>query len=105
MFRTFLRSQAKRLTGLAILGLAAAPLLAPVPALAWWRGWGWHGGVAVRVFVPPIVVGPPVYYAPPPAYYVPPPPVAYAPLPPYPAARWVPGYYTPRGYYVPGHWG
>lgn len=86
----------------------AAPLLAPTPAEAWWRGgWGWHAGYGwgwhpgwgwgwhpwgwgggVVVAAPPVVVAPP--------------PVAYAPPPPY---RWIPGYYAANGRWVPPHWG
>lgn len=78
----------------AVLAAVALPmLLRPVPARAWWVG---------GVVVPPV----PVYVAPPaPVYVAPPvmaapPPVAYAP----PVARWVPGHYTWRGFWVPGHW-
>ena len=77
----------------AVLAALAVPLLRPVPARAWWVG---------GVVVPPV----PVYVAPPaPVYVAPPvvaapPPVVYAP----PVARWVPGHYTWRGFWVPGHW-
>jgi hypothetical protein len=78
----------------AVLAALAVPLLRPVPARAWWVG---------GVVVPPV----PVYVAPPaPVYVAPPvvaapPPVVYAPRP---VARWVPGHYTWRGFWVPGHW-
>jgi hypothetical protein len=87
-----------RLRGLALGAVTVAalvPLMAPKPALAWWRG----GGFGVSIGLPAVVVPPPVVYAPPPAYYAPP-PVAYAP------ARqpvWVPPYWTGT-YWVPGHW-
>ena len=87
-----LRSAAARrwLAGAAICGAVAVPALLPAPAQAWWAraGWGW-GGVAVAV--------PPVYAAP---AVVVPPPVAYVPPP---VARWVPGHYNRRGWWVPGH--
>ena len=81
-----------------MLGAAAlaalVPLLAPRPALAWWRG-----GFGVTIGLP--VVPPPVFYAPPPVYYAPP-VVAYAPPPPR-RPVWVPPYWT-GVYWVPGHW-
>jgi len=45
--------------------------------------------------VPPVVIGPPVVTAPPPAYY------------PYPYPYYGPGYYGYYGYraWVPGYWG
>ncbi|QKG55158.1 hypothetical protein GKZ68_01630 [Hymenobacter sp. BRD128] len=51
--------------------------------------------------VAPVVVAPPVYYAPAPVYYAPR-PVYYAPAPVYYAPR--PVYYAPRPYYGRG-WG
>jgi hypothetical protein len=84
-------------TVLAVAGLAAIGITAlPGKAEAWWRG-GWGCcRVGIGVFVPPIVVAPPVY-APPPVYYAPPP--AY-----YPAQRaWIPPHWE-GGYWVPGHW-
>jgi hypothetical protein len=69
---------------LAAAGLGAvllAPLASLSPAQAWWRG----GGVFVGI-PGPVVVGPPVIYAPPPVYYAPP-PVYYAPPPGYPAPQ------------------
>ena len=72
---------------LAVIGIAAMPSKAE----AWWRGG--CCGVHIGVFVPPIVVGPPVYAAPPPVYYEPPPP---------PGRYWVPPHWE-GGYWVPGH--
>jgi hypothetical protein len=71
------------------LGAAVLASLAQIaPAQAWWRGGGFFVGIPG-----PVVVGPPVVYAPPPVYY-PPPPVYYAPPPGYPA----PVYAAPRSY-------
>lgn len=97
--------------GRALLGAAGAlavavPLLTlPTPALAWWRGGGWHGGGGgwhggccwgggwrggVVIGVPPVYAAPPpVYYAPP-SYYAPP-------------RYWVPPHWN-GPYWVPGHW-
>jgi hypothetical protein len=80
------------LAGLVGVGVAAAP----TPAQAWWRG-GWCCGVRFGLFVPPIVVAPPIY-APAPVYYSP--PVAYYP----PPRPWIPPHWQ-GGYWVPGHWG
>jgi hypothetical protein len=81
----------------AVAGLAALGVTAmPVKAEAWWRG-GWCCGVGI--YLPPVVVAPPVYYAPPPVAYAPPPPGYYAP----PQRQWVPPHYE-GGYFVPGHW-
>jgi len=86
----------------AVFGLAAIGMaVAPYQAKAWW-----HGGVGVGIYVPPVVVGPPVVYPPPPVYAPPvyaPPPVVYAP-PVYAAPRvWIrPRWEGP--YWVPGHW-
>ena len=83
------------LAGLVALGLTALPN----EAHAWWRGGGGVGFV-----VPPVVIGPSVYAAPPPVYVAPPlvyapPPVAYYPQP----RVWIPAHW--RGpYWVPGHW-
>lgn len=67
-----------------LLAGAAAVLLHPIPARAWWQGGVWVG------VTPPVVVGPPVIYAPPPVYYYPPPyyappPAAYPQSPPPPS--------------------
>jgi hypothetical protein len=77
--------------GLGLL-LAALPLMAPRPALAWWGGGVWIGG--------PGYVGPHYAYVPPPPVYYAPPPIVYAP----PVAHWVPGHYNWRGFWIPGHW-
>jgi hypothetical protein len=70
------------------VGLGAAalalPLLAPVPARAWWVAPG------------------PVYIAPAPRYYYGPPVAYYGPYAP--PVRWVPAHYNWRGYWIPGHW-
>lgn len=71
-----------------VLGCA---LIAPTAAHAWWRG-------GVYVGVPPVIVGPPVYYYPRPVIYGPP-PVYVVPRP-----YWVPAHYDLRGFWVPGHW-
>ena len=86
--------------GAALAACVAVPVLKPSPAEAWWRGggwgwhagWGWHGGWGWRpwggvyVGVPPVaVVGAPVPYAPP--------------------YRFIPGHYTPGGYWIAPHWG
>jgi hypothetical protein len=82
----------------AVLGLAVAGIMvAPHDAQAWWRG-------GYGVYVPPVVVGPPVVYAPPPVYYAPP-PVYYAPAPGYVAGPrvWIPPHWQ-GPYWVRGHW-
>ena len=56
-----------------------------VPVGIGW-GYGWRGGVYVGI--PPVVVGTPAPYG-----Y------------PYSPYRWLPGYYTPYGAWVPPHWG
>jgi hypothetical protein len=86
----------KRLALSGALALAvAAPLLAPTQAKAWWGprwgGWGWGWG-----WRPAFVVAPPVYLGAPGPYYA----AAYPP----PYARWVPGYFDARGYWVGSHW-
>lgn len=84
----------------AVFGLAAAGAISvPHDAKAWWRG-----GCGVGVYVPPIVVAPPVIYPPPmyaapPVVYAPPPPVYLAP----PRRVWVPPHWEGR-YRVQGHW-
>jgi hypothetical protein len=84
----------------AVIGLVALCVTAmPGKAVAWWRA-GWCCGVGIGVYVPPLVIAPPVYYAPPPVAYAPP-PSYYAP--PSPQRQWVPGHYE-GGYWVPGHW-
>jgi hypothetical protein len=79
------------LTGAAVCAALALPVLLPRPAEAWWARAGW-GGVAVAA--PPVVVAPP-------PVVVAPPVVAYARPP---VARWIPGHYNWRGFWVPGHW-
>lgn len=88
--------------GAAALGVAlvgAGVTAAPGSAKAWW-----HVGVAL----PPIVVGPPLVYAPPPPVVYAPPPVAYASPPaayyvPPPRRYWVPPHWH-GGFWIPGHW-
>jgi hypothetical protein len=95
----------KVFTALVITLATAASLATPKPALAWWHsGWGWHAGWGgwrpapgwhagwgwgwrggVYVGVPPVVVAPPVAYA--------------------PGYHWIPGHYAPGGIWVPPHWG
>jgi hypothetical protein len=75
--------------GLALVGMAAVPHHAE----AWWRG-----GVGVGIWVPPVVVVPPVYAPPPVAYYAPPP--AYYPPP---HRVWVPPHWE-GPYWIQGHW-
>ncbi|MBW4022817.1 MAG: hypothetical protein HIU92_06685 [Proteobacteria bacterium] len=82
-------------------GLAAGGLIAPTPALAWWRGGVWvaPGYPYARPYYAPrpyYYAPPPIVVAPPPVYYAPP-PVVYAPPPPPPV------YYRPpgAGYPVP----
>ena len=87
----------------AVAGLVAVGVTAmPAKAEAWWRGGGCCG-IGIGVYLPPVVIAPPVYYAPPPVYYAPP-RVAYgAPGPYYASRAWIPGHY--RGpYWVRGHW-
>jgi hypothetical protein len=82
----------------AVVAVAAAATFAPSPAQAWWA----RGGVVVGV---PFVVAPRVYVAPPIAYV--PPPVVYGPpvaVYPRPYARWIPGHYDYRGFWVRGHY-
>jgi hypothetical protein len=84
----------------AVLGLAAAGVaVAPQDAQAWWRG-----GYGVGIYIPPVVVGPPVAYAPPPVVYARP-PVYYAPPPGYVAGPrvWIPPHWQ-GPYWVQGHW-
>lgn len=94
--------------GLAVAGLLGLAILAtPGQARAWWRG-----GYGVGIWIPPVVVAPPVY-APPPVYYAAPPAVVYAPPPVLyasppqaytpPARYWVPPHWE-GGYWVSGHW-
>ena len=86
--------------GLAALGVAAMP----TQANAWWRG----PGFGISLWVPPVVVAPPVY-APPPVYYAPPPayygapPAAYYAAPPQPQSVWMPPHWE-NGAWVAGHW-
>nr|WP_294543763.1 hypothetical protein [uncultured Rhodopila sp.] len=84
----------------AVLGLAAAGFAAaPQDARAWWAG-----GYGIGIYVPPMVVAPPVIYPPPPVYVAP--PVVYAPPPVYvppPRRVWVPPHWEGR-YWVQGHW-
>jgi hypothetical protein len=101
----------KRIGALAaVIGLVGLGVTAvPGKAEAWWRG-GWCCGVGIGVYVPPVVVAPPVYYPPPPVAYAPP-PGYYQPQgqqsyyqPPQPQGQqWIPGHYE-GGYWVPGHW-
>lgn len=88
----------------ALLGLVAFGVAAlPGQAEAWWRGG--CCGVGVGIWLPPIVVAPPVDHPPPPVDHAPP-PVYYAAPPGYyapPRRAWIPGH--SRGpYWVPGHW-
>ena len=85
----------KRLGGVAaVAGLAAVGVAAmPHNANAWWSG-----GVGVGIWVPPVVVAPPVY-APPPVAYYPPPPPYYPP----PRRVWVPPHWE-GPYWVRGPW-
>lgn len=77
----------------AIAVSATLPLGLPSKAHAWWRGGVWIG-------VPPVVVAPRPYHAPPPVVYAPPVPVyGYG----YPHRIWIPGHWR-YGYWVPGHW-
>jgi hypothetical protein len=89
----------KRLgTGVAVAGLAVIGTAAmPHQAHAWWRG-----GVGIGIWVPPVVIAPPVVVVPPVVYA--PPPVAYVPAPYYPPRRvWVPPHWE-GPYWVQGHW-
>jgi hypothetical protein len=85
----------KRLGSAAVVaGLAAVSVAAmPHNANAWWGG-----GYGVGIWVPPVVVAPPVY-APPPVAYYPPPPPYYPP----PRRVWVPPHWE-GPYWVRGHW-
>lgn len=66
------------------------------PALAWRTGVVVGVAVPAPVFaVPRVVVAPPVVV--PPVVIV---PGAYRPPPPH----WVPGHYSWRGFWIPGHW-
>ena len=80
------------LAGAAILVAAAAPLLVPSPAKAWWARGGWRPAPVV-VARPPVYVGPRFGVA---AYP--------APVVPYAPRVWVPAHWTRRGAWVPGHW-
>jgi hypothetical protein len=95
------RTNVKRLGSLAALAaLVGVGIIAmPGQAQAWWRG-GWCCGVGIGLYVPPIVVAPPAYYAPPPVYYAPPPAAYY----PQQQGVWIPGHWQ-GGYWVPAHWG
>lgn len=76
----------------AVLGVAVVGVTAmPHDANAWWRG-----GYGVGIWVPPVLVAPPVY-APP--VYVAPPVAYYAP----PQRFWVPPH-REGPYWVRGHW-
>jgi hypothetical protein len=86
MLRCRRLSAALVIFGLAVLGVMALPGRAE----AWWC-------CRVGVFLPPVVVAPPVY-APPPVYYAPP-PVYYGP----PRRVWVPPHWQ-GNLWVPGHW-
>jgi hypothetical protein len=91
---------ARRFASLAVLSaLVGVGITAnPGQAHAWWRG-GWCCGIGIGVlFVPPVVVAPPAYYAPPPVYYAP--PAAYYP----PQRVWIPAHWQ-GGYWIPAHWG
>ena len=84
----------------AVAGLAAVGVAAmPHEADAWWRG-----GVGVGIWVPPVIVVPPVY-VPPPVVYAPPPVVYAPPLAYYPPPRrvWVPPHWEGPNW-VQGHW-
>jgi hypothetical protein len=85
----------KRVGSVAVVaGLAAVDVAAmPQNANAWWSG-----GVGVGIWVPPVVVAPPVY-APPPVAYYPPTPPYYPP----PRRVWVPPHWE-GPYWVRGHW-
>jgi hypothetical protein len=85
----------KRLGSVAAVGGLAAVGVAAMPhnANAWWSG-----GYRVGIWVPPVVVAPPVY-APPPVAYYPPPPPYYPP----PRRVWVPPHWE-GPYWVRGHW-
>ena len=82
-----------------LLGLVAVgTAVAPAPANAWWRGGGYGWCCGVGIYVPPVVIAPPVY-APAPVYYAPPP--AYAAPP---QRVWIQPHWE-NGYWVQGHWG
>ena len=93
------RIVARRLSALAALAALVGIGVTALPghAEAWWRG-GWCCGVGIGLFVPPVVVAPPAYYAPPPVYYAP--PAGYYPR----QSVWIPGHWQ-GGYWVPAHWG
>jgi hypothetical protein len=95
MFKVRRLASVAVILGLAAVGVAAAPQ----DAHAWWRG-----GYGVGVYIPPVVVGPPIVYAPPPVVYARP-PVVYAPPPGYYAGPrvWIPPHWQ-GPYWVPGHW-
>lgn len=102
------------LAGLLVLGLVAAVLATPRPAIAGGRFWTGFavGGVtglivgnafAPRYYAPPAVVyePAPVYVAPPPGYYYP------APVYAAPSPAWIPGQWVWTGYgwaWQPGYW-
>ena len=68
-----------RILGAAAIAALSLTIIAPAHA-----DWRWHHGPRgwVRFWAPGVVVGAPVYGAPPPVYYAPPPPpVYYAPPP------------------------
>jgi hypothetical protein len=68
-----------------VLGVTGAALLPSHQAKAWYDRWGyWHP----NYYRPPVVVAPPVVYAPRPY-----------------GARWIPPHRDYWGRFVPGHWG
>ncbi|MCB8879756.1 hypothetical protein ACELLULO517_05885 [Acidisoma cellulosilytica] len=90
MTATRLRGMAFALVGGLAL-LAASGVVAPKPALAWWRGGVWYGGPGPGYYGPrPYYYPPPIVVAPPPVYYAAP-PVIYAAPPPPPTV-----YYPPQ---------
>lgn len=78
MKRPAFRLSGPVLASYVIATAVSGAVLTPRAAEAWWRG-GFYVGIPG-----PVVVGPPVVYAPPPAYYAPPPDY-YAPAPGYSA--------------------
>jgi hypothetical protein len=75
-----------------LLGLVAiGTAVAPTPANAWWRGGGYGWCCGVGIYVPPVVIAPPVYVAPGPAYAA-------------PQRVWSRPHWE-NGYWVQGHWG